>query len=255
MIQTHERSTAWHILHGAMFLLAALLPAVAHAQARDAACAATVRAIYDRTTAGPAGGICRTRYTVVTETMVHGRGVTRKAAYETLANGRRMQTTGGEVEVYSDEAVAVSVIPGRRELVIAEPGNPFASDRTALMAAIRDTIMAGSASVQCAGVKSDPLGADHRATFQLGARVRALLQLGTMTVLYSERRQALVRITLDFLPGNATRRIELTYDAIEPNYHTAAFDAPLLRTFFDAGGHLLPRYAGYRVHDLRHPRG
>ncbi|MBS1911892.1 MAG: hypothetical protein JST22_07895 [Bacteroidetes bacterium] len=235
-----------------VLLIAAMLPAPVRAQGHNAACTATVRAIYDRAIAGfGSGSICRTRYTMVNETMLHGRLVARRTAYETLADGHRMQTTGGEMDVYSDETTTVSVIPGRRELVIAEPGNPFASDRATLMTAIRDTIMAGATSVECVAVKNDPHGADHRATFQLGSRVRELLQLGTMAVLYNERRQTLARITLEFLPGSATRRVELTYESIEPNYRITAFDAPLLRTFFDANGHLLPRYAGYRIRDLR----
>ena len=105
--------------------------------------------------------------------------------------------------------------------------------------------------VECVPVTAKAEHADRRIVLELTDNGRRLFHVSRVTLYINSARQSIRRIIAEYTPESVNTSLDITFEAIEGDYHTSAFDTPVASLIVDSRNNLLPKFRGYSLVDTR----
>lgn len=240
------------ILSGVLSLVmvSCLAPTV-YAQGGKGACMQMLRDIYKKAQGG-GDKIYYANYTVRTVASINGKTTTSETTMELLTSDTRMQVVSKEMEVYQDAGSIITVVPANKTINLAKSDlKSFRESRGKSLAALRDTFLMISDIQECADVTDKSFHTDKRVTLKLRPGAERMLGISTVTMYIDTRNQEIRKAVIKPSGGGRVSSIEITFNRVDYDYQTSAFNRPIAEQFMSHQGTLLPRYQGYTLVDSR----
>ena len=237
---------------GCVLLVLCLVPRAIVGQDGDD-CLTRLRAIYRKQMAsGDPENISHMIYSTTTTSMMGGKPVTSDSEVDLLISERRMRMKTPVMEVYQDDRIAVTLLPGRRLIYIADSDpKKLAEQRARIQEGLQDTILSHCRVESCTEAKGDEGAVLTRVVLRPPEQMVGLFGLGTVTVTLNEREERVTRVEADYGPDRPLLRVDMTFRTVEHAYATSEFDGEILERFLDDSGKPRGAYAGFGVQDVR----
>jgi|GEM_PF-4626838 len=168
----------------------------------------------------------------------------------TMQGGRSM-TASDHMQVYSDSAVIVTVVPDRRTIYLTDRG--VRDENAQSLDAFRkvsDAMLSSTSVTYCADA-SDMKGRPCR---KITARLNPMMQqrtgMASVTWFIDKQKNVFHAVHIDHMPGAEVQSTDMVIDAITYTAGNIA-GGPALAQCCDSRMQLLPKYAGYSLIDKR----
>ncbi len=165
--------------------------------------------------------------------------------------GDRSMTTSDHMQAYSDSAVMVTVVPGRRTIYLTDRGLRDESPQSLDAFRKLSDAMLSSTSVTFCSDATDMKGRPCRkVTARLTPTTQQRTGMASVTWFIDKQKKVFHAIHIDHMPGAEVQSTDMVIDAITYTAGNIA-GGPVLAQFCDSRMQLLPRYAGYSLIDKR----
>lgn len=197
-------------------------------------------------------GVTQVRYSISTTASVMGKIATTKADIELLVAKNKLQMTGGPMEVWQDEHVKITLIPNRNLIYVGDTDpRRFKQAQSPLVLALQDSLLGLSQVVQCVEKKGDNGRILKQVSLRFPEKLQTQTRLSDMNITIDPTQQMIRQVRMQYLPESQIKEMEMTIHSIETDFQNNAFHQTVLQQFLDKQGNLLPKYADYKIIDVR----